>query len=345
MARIFPVVFAVAALTATAESAPLGLVLSGGGAKGAYEVGVWQTLEEAGLASNITAISGTSVGALNAALFAMRPEAAERLWLETMGDVFTLNTNRIGQSLQTTVNAVSNAVDVAESSGKGWKGLVAFALSTGLRLANDAIEMSATDASRIGFIDSRPLALALDKSLPRQWPRGCPSVYATAVEKGPDKISSSWRLNGESHERRVLMLRASAAIPFGYDTVEIDGKTYVDGGWEGKGGDNVPLEPILENHSEIKKVIVVYLDTKKKMEKEDKKRQKKGGNGRLTKNREAAKRAGVEPPIEIFPSQDIGGAFNGWYGVFDASPDTAKRLIEFGRKDAERVLRESGLAK
>ncbi len=331
-------------LSALAESAPLGLVLSGGGAKGAYEVGVWQALEEAGIASNITAISGTSVGALNAALFATRPEAAEKLWLETMGDVFTLNTNRIGQSLQTTVNAVSNAVDVAKSSGKGWKAIVAFALSTGLRIANDAIEMSATDASRIGFIDSRPLADALDKSIPKQWPKACPFVYATAVEKGPDKISSSWRLNGEPHERRVLMLRASAAIPFGYDTVEIDGKTYVDGGWEGKGGDNVPLEPILKNHPEIKKVIVVYLDTRKQMEKADKKRRKKDKNGRLTKNQEAAKRAGVEL-VEIFPSKDIGGAFNGWYGVFDASPDTAKRLIELGRKDAEKVLRESGLAK
>ena len=151
-------------------------------------------------------------------------------------------------------------------------------------------------------------------------------------------------LNGEKHDRRVLMLRASAAIPFGYDTVEIDDKTYVDGGWEGKGGDNVPLEPILKNHPEIKKVIVVYLDTKKKMEKEDKKRQKKGGNGRLTKNREAAKRAGVEL-VEIFPSKDIGGAFNGWYGVFDARPEIARGLIELGRKDAERVLRESVFVK
>ncbi len=222
------------------------------------------------------------------------------------------------------------------------KGIVAFALSTGLRIANDAIEMSATDASRIGFIDSRPLADALDKSIPKQWPKACPFIYATAVEKGPDKISSSWRLNGEPHDRRVLMLRASAAIPFGYDTVEIDGKTYVDGGWEGKGGDNVPLEPILKNHPEIKQVIIVYLDTRKLMEKEDKKRKKKGRNGRLTKNREAAKQSNVEL-IEVFPSTNIGGAFKGWQGVFDASPETAKHLIELGRKDAERVLRGVGM--
>ena len=35
----------------------------------------------------------------------------------------------------------------------------------------------------------------------------------------------------------------------------------------------------------------------------------------------------------------------GWGGVFDASPETAKRLIELGRKDAEAKLRECGLTK
>ena len=47
----------------------LGLVFSGGGGKGSYEIGVWKYLHEIGLDKNITAVSGTSVGALNAALF------------------------------------------------------------------------------------------------------------------------------------------------------------------------------------------------------------------------------------------------------------------------------------
>ena len=58
--------FMVAALFAEG----FGLVLSGGGAKGAYEVGVWKALEDYGITDDITVISGTSVGALNAALFA-----------------------------------------------------------------------------------------------------------------------------------------------------------------------------------------------------------------------------------------------------------------------------------
>ncbi len=46
------------------------IALEGGGALGAYEVGVWKALDEAGIRYN--AVSGTSVGALNGALMAMR---------------------------------------------------------------------------------------------------------------------------------------------------------------------------------------------------------------------------------------------------------------------------------
>lgn len=44
-----------------------GLVLAGGGTKGAYQVGVWKALQE--LEINVKAIAGTSIGALNGALF------------------------------------------------------------------------------------------------------------------------------------------------------------------------------------------------------------------------------------------------------------------------------------
>lgn len=44
-----------------------GLVLEGGGAKGAYQIGVWKALMEYGI--KIKAIAGVSVGALNGALF------------------------------------------------------------------------------------------------------------------------------------------------------------------------------------------------------------------------------------------------------------------------------------
>lgn|GEM_PF-5830216 len=61
-----------------------GLVLSGGGAKGAYQIGCWQALEELGI-TNFAALSGTSVGALNAALISQgKYDAAYNVW-DNMG--------------------------------------------------------------------------------------------------------------------------------------------------------------------------------------------------------------------------------------------------------------------
>ena len=42
-----------------------GIVLEGGGARGAYQIGAWKALKEAGI--RIKGISGASVGALNSA--------------------------------------------------------------------------------------------------------------------------------------------------------------------------------------------------------------------------------------------------------------------------------------
>ncbi|MEI3523573.1 MAG: patatin-like phospholipase family protein [Anaerotignum sp.] len=55
------------------------IALEGGGAKGAYEIGVWQAFEEVGV--KYCAVSGSSVGALNGALMAMRDlDKAVHLW-------------------------------------------------------------------------------------------------------------------------------------------------------------------------------------------------------------------------------------------------------------------------
>ena len=55
------------------------IALEGGGARGAYQVGAWRALEEAGIRYN--AVSGTSVGAINGTLMAMRDlKQAEQIW-------------------------------------------------------------------------------------------------------------------------------------------------------------------------------------------------------------------------------------------------------------------------
>ena len=75
-----------------------GLVLSGGGGRGAYQIGVWQALREKDI--QISVVTGTSVGALNGALVAQGDyETAVNIWaeitskkimdFEPKGDVFT----------------------------------------------------------------------------------------------------------------------------------------------------------------------------------------------------------------------------------------------------------------
>mgnify|MGYP004526588035 FL=1 len=67
-------------------------VLSGGGSRGAYEIGVWKALKELG--TEIDMLFGTSVGAINGAMVAQNePELAERLWkqMET-SMIFDLDT-------------------------------------------------------------------------------------------------------------------------------------------------------------------------------------------------------------------------------------------------------------
>ncbi len=59
----------------------IGLVFSGGGTCGAHQIGFWRALRESGMEKNVSAVSGSSVGSLNALLFAGGdPELAESIW-------------------------------------------------------------------------------------------------------------------------------------------------------------------------------------------------------------------------------------------------------------------------
>ena len=340
---------------------PLGLVLSGGGAKGAYEVGVWTALVESGLAKDIRAISGTSVGAINAALFAAvgNPNRCAKLWEEEIGVLFQFNTNLVVKILGADGSAKIERA-YAQMRKNIDEDLAAEAKKRGCpvedlpREVKDAIEEQCESVARKrlflqlpkfqtlshllyefdesrpmeGFLPSSKLHTVILRELPESWPRNAPLTYATALRKEQDEfIIETLTVNKEKATRRADMICASACIPIIFGMVEIDGKTYVDGGWESRGGDNVPIKPILENHPEIRKVIVVYL------EEEDNKTTK----ARRERVKQEADAAGVEI-VEIIPSKNLGGAF-GIYGVFDASPDTAKRLIELGRKDAENRLK------
>ena len=314
---------------------PVGLVLSGGGAKGAYEIGVWKALCETGVADRIQVFSGTSVGAINATLFASVRDAdvCVRLWREAAGSVFTCNTNAVRDAVQTVRDDYESVTRDFRKDKRPGEGLTAgekvvatllVGLSSAVRLANKADAMLQGPSNSVGLCDSSRFRDVLRRSLPARWQSRPPFVHVTALAKDSG-VARSFLLNGNERDRVIDCLMASSALPGVFDSVEIDGVAYVDGGWERRGGDNVPVRPIVERHPDVKTVIVVYLEN------------------------EACVRRRVSPDefpgvklIEIFPSQVIGGAWGGVQGLFDLSQEKIDYLIRLGYEDAMRVLRPCG---
>lgn len=74
-----------------------GIVFDGGGGRGAYQIGAWKAMEEAGV--KIAAIAGTSVGALNGALVCMGDlKKAEEIWSQiTFSKVMDVEDNWMRQ--------------------------------------------------------------------------------------------------------------------------------------------------------------------------------------------------------------------------------------------------------
>lgn len=271
-------------------AAPVGLVLSGGGAKGAYEVGVWKAMKEKGVADNVTVISGTSVGALNAALFASEPEQEkiEDVWLKNMRGV--MMPNEVWKS---------NVIDRIE------RGEHAFSPFEALRRIQEG-------KSHDGVIDPNALSNILAQCLASEWPKEAAKVYSTSCENG--ETPKSYLLNDESPGGRIAMLRASSAIPVLFSTVDVNGEVHVDGGCKL----NVPIDPIVEKHPEIKTVYVIYLNDEKRL-RDDRLDVTKYPNVKI---------------VEIIPSKNL----RGWFGALNFSPKQARKLIKLGYDDAMKVL-------
>lgn len=76
------------------------LALCGGGGKGAFQIGVWKALEEHGIMQNVRAVSGSSVGALNAVWFALGDfENAKSIWYRINNDVLLSPDTTDGQGI------------------------------------------------------------------------------------------------------------------------------------------------------------------------------------------------------------------------------------------------------
>jgi len=249
----------------------VGLVLSGGGAKGAYQVGVLKALRELG--TRIDAVSGASIGALNGAILASSPsfetgiQRLEELW-GTLAKRSPLDMNIPGY-LSLLISAGMKMY------GAGTVDIVA-------RLANRAAQRfgyalpKGFDFLSAGVLCDKPLQALMDEYLVTDdLANGLPlyiSVYrslggmydllaAFQAEFGfadtPD--SEFLHLQTLPQEMQKEILLASAAIPLLFAPRQTNGTLYSDGGqggWQSMQG-NTPITPLLEAGCNL--VIVTHL--------------------------------------------------------------------------------------
>lgn len=215
----------------------LGLVFSGGGGKGAYEIGVWKALNEFGIAKNVEAVAGTSVGGLNAALFtAVDYSSAEKLWLD------------IAPSKVLTLKAEDIAIAVSKFAvGVYLPGVAPKALMTLSSLLGGVGAFSQDGLAEL--IHQSNVCNAVDNNIPLH-------LCALTAKNGELVYP---QLNTLSAEDKQKWLLATSAIPAVFKAVEIDGTNYVDGGVLPSYSDNTPYKPLIEQHN-CTHIINIYLD-------------------------------------------------------------------------------------
>ena len=257
----------------------MGLILAGGGGKGAYHIGVWKALREYGVDRNISAISGTSVGALNSALFVQgNLELAEEVWMSINHDkILSIDAGRLSNLLGS-ISLPELAKWASKVSNFG-----VFSRSGFLGLINEYLDLKIISSSRI-------------------------SCYAACCEV-PSLEIRYFKLNHCSSEKITSILLATSALPVIFDPIDIEDKTYIDGGIK----NNIPIQPLYDEG--FRNIIVVHLGMDEIID--------------LTRFPEAN-------IIEILPQEDQGGFLK---GTLDFTPEGAKRRIEQGYEDAVRILK------
>ncbi|MBM4365172.1 MAG: patatin-like phospholipase family protein [Deltaproteobacteria bacterium] len=205
------------------------IVLSGGGARGAYEAGVLSTALEAAGGARVELLCGTSVGGIHAAIVASHadalPRAAEVLrqaWLglevETALSLWSWHPGRIQRVIRggTRPASIFDGRPLARLVGRvvDWPGVAR-------NLGSGALRALAVTATHV--------------------PTGRPTVFVdTSAGQAPPRFSS---LRARVQPTRIAAphLLASAAIPLLFPAVRVEGELHCDGGLRM----NTPLAPAL----------------------------------------------------------------------------------------------------
>ena len=216
----------------------IALTLQGGGALGAYQAGVYQALDEAGIRPDW--VAGISIGAINAAIIVgNRPEArVARL-----------------REFWTTVSANPIWGGLADYGGRLAEGL------TARRAVNQASAQTAIMAGAPGFFAPRlpPPFLAtpggaaatswydtsvLRHTLERLVDFDLVNAGALRLSVGAVNVRSGnfVYFDSTTHKLGPAHVMASGALPPGFPAIEIDGEYY----WDGGTVSNTPLQWVLQ---------------------------------------------------------------------------------------------------
>lgn len=203
-----------------------GIILEGGGAKGAYQIGAWKALREAGI--RIKGIAGASVGSLNGALICMDDlEKAEEIWKN-------IEYSRVMDVSDETIKALKRkdfkALNMQEILNSG----VQFIKDGGFDVTplKNLIAEVVGDESRIRESDRELFAVTYSVSEHRE--------LAVDVRKG--------------EEGSVKDMLLASAYFMAFKNEKLGGKRYRDGG----GLNNVPLGVLLDKGYEDIIVIRIY---------------------------------------------------------------------------------------
>lgn len=220
----------------TASGLPLpdqvALVLQGGGALGAYQVGVFEALDAARI--EIDWVAGISIGAINAAIIAGNPCGMRMERLHSFWDRMTAALPQVG---------VFDGLYGRELLHEAAAATVAMFGVPGFfrpRFPPPWFAMPGSPAA-LSFYDSAPLADTLDELIDWDLLNDGPmrfSVGAVELESGNFRYFDN-RI--DRIDARHIM--ASGALPPGLPPVEIDGRLWWDGGLVS----NTPLAHVVEH--------------------------------------------------------------------------------------------------
>jgi NTE family protein len=204
------------------------LVLQGGGALGAYQVGVYEALHEAGIEPDW--VIGTSIGAINAAIIAGNKPQDRLARLRELWARFQQEPQlQALQIFSTLVRGIPGFFSPRLPAWGGWQTPV------GLDAASyySTAPLRETLASLVDFA-------VLNAAHPRL------TVGAVNVKRGELRYFDS--RDGALGLEEVM---ASGALPPGFPAIRVDGEAYWDGGLYS----NTPLEAVLDDNPRRDSVI------------------------------------------------------------------------------------------